>query len=395
MIPAVNVALANGQIGGSIGTSDSVTGIVITGAGEGTLGLLTPVKVVSLDDAIEKGITLADEPEAYNFVKEFYSVPGTLNIPVWIMLAANTMSLQTMCDITNVSGLKKLLDAAGGTIRLVAACRTPDVGYEPAVDKFLDSDVALAIVPAKALASAYFAAHKPVRVLIAARVNDLTSIVIDEPKTMTANNVGLVIGGSAPGITSMGLILGRKASVAPHVNIGRVKDGDLPINNFYIGDQSILPDPANPEDPYYKQIDQLVDAGFITVKTYPQKAGFFISGDPMAVAESDDYSSLTNGLVIDKASIIAYQVYVNEINSDVDLDDNNNIEPVVLKALEATTVNTINLNMAESMSGDPVVYVDENQQITANSHFKEKLRIRPKGYLKIIDVELGFYNPNL
>jgi hypothetical protein len=369
---------------------------VLTGAGTGALALLTPVKIVSVDDAALKGITLAAEPEAFAFVQEFYSVPGTLGVPVWIMLVANTASLEVLCNINTANGVKKLLDAANGTIRVLGVSRTPAVGYVPAVAKFLDSDVALAVPVAKALASAYFAAHKPVRVLIAARVNDITSVTIDSPKAMTASNVGLVIGGASAGRTSMGLILGRVGATAPHINLGKVKDGDLPINDFFIGTKSIMPpNDLDPNKDYYSQIDQLIDAGFITMKSYAQKAGFFISGDPMAVAEGDDYSSLANGRVIDKASIIAYQVYVNEINSDVDLDDNNNIEPVVLKALEATTVSTLNLNMAESMSGDPVVYVDENQQITATSRFKEKLRIRPKGYLKIIDVELGFFNPAL
>jgi hypothetical protein len=395
MIPSVNVKLANGQIGGAVGTSDNVTGMVLTGAGLGLLGLGVPVKVVSVADAESKGLTVLAEAGAHAFVVEFYSIPGTLNVPLWIMLVGNAVSLVSLFDVNSATGVKKLTDAAKGTIRVLGVSRTPAVGYVPAVPKFLDSDVALAVVPAKAFATAMFEAHTPLRVLIAARVNDITSPVIDSPKLLTANNVGLVIGGQTAGSTAMGLILGRVGATAPHINLGKVKDGDLPINSFYIGAQPILPVEDNAAAAWYKQIDQLVDAGFITAKTYPQKAGFFISGDPMCVAEGDDYSSLANGRVIDKAAIIAYQVYVNEINDDVDLDENNNIEPVILKALEATTVSTLNLNMADSMSGDPVVYVDEEQQITATGKFKQTLRIRPKGYLKIIDVELGFYNPNL
>ena len=65
MIPAVSVTLANGNIGGATNTNDGVVGQILTGNGAGALALLTPVKVVSLADAVSQGITLADEPIAY------------------------------------------------------------------------------------------------------------------------------------------------------------------------------------------------------------------------------------------------------------------------------------------------------------------------------------------
>lgn len=394
MIPGVSVALANGQIGGSLATNDKVVGAVLTGAGAGTLGLLTPVKVVSVDDAKAKGITLAAEPEAYKFVTDFYSIDGTLGLPLWLMLAANTATLVSLCDVNNASGIKKLIDAVNGTIRVISVSRTPAVGYVPTVGHFLDQDCILAATNAQAFAVAKFAQHTPVRILIAARVADIASQVIEAPNTMTNNRVGFVIGGTAnDGHTSTGIVLGRVAATEAHTNLGRVKDGDLPINSWFIGSRPIAPDPAAPMAAWYQQLDQLIDAGFITVKSYPQKAGYFISGDPMAVAESDDYNSLANGRVIDKASIIAYQTFLNSVNDDVDLDDNNNIEPVVLKALEGEIVNALTLNMGDSMSGDAVVFIDDTQQITANATLKVKLRIRRKGYLKVIEVDLGFYSP--
>ncbi|UOE47981.1 DUF2586 family protein [Mucilaginibacter sp. SMC90] len=394
MIPGVNVQLANGQLGGSTATNDNITGVVLTGAGTGLLPLLTPVKVVSVDDAASKGITQAAEPEAYQFVTEFYSITGTRGCPVYIMLAANTTTLVNLCDVAVTTGLKKLMDFGNGEIRVVGVARTPAVSYVPPAVKFLDSDVAAAVPNAKVFAQAMFDAHKPVRILLAARVNDVTHATIDSPKLLTANNVGFVIGGAQNnGVTSLGLVLGRIAATAPHVNIGRVKDGDLPVSNYYIGTQSILPNIDSPTDPYYRQLDQLIDMGYITVKKYDQKGGLFISSDPMACPETDDYNSLAYGRVIDKAAIVAYQTYVNEINDDVDLDDNGNIEPVVLKALEASMVNALNLNMAESMSGDPVVYIDDTQQITQTSTLNVNLGIRRKGYTKLINIKLGFYNP--
>lgn len=394
MIPAVNVQLAKGQLGGSTATNDNVTGVLLTGSGTGTLPLLTPVKIVSLEDAESRGITEDAEPEAYQFVREFYSIDGTQGCPVYLMLAAAATSLTSLCDVSVANGLKKLIDFGGGDIRVAAVARTPVAGYTPTVSKFIDSDVITAVPNAKAFAQAMFAAHKPLRILLAARVNDVTSSTIDSPNELTANNVGLVIGGTAAnGVTSLGLVLGRISATAPHVNIGRVKDGDLPVSNYFIGTQSILPDLDNPSQAYFRQLDQLIDAGYITVKKYDQKGGLFISNDPMASPETDDYNSLAFGRVIDKAAIVAYQTYVNEINDDIDLDDNGQIEPVVLKALEASMVNALNLNMAESMSGDPVVYIDDTQQITQTSTLQVEIGIRRKGYSKLINIKLGFNNP--
>jgi len=394
MIPAVNVTLVNGQIGGSIGTNDNTCGMVLTGAGTGTLPLLAPIKVVSVVDAISQGVTLAVEPEAYKFVNEFYSIPGTFGVGLYLMLAADTTTLVSLCDGTVSTGVKKLADFAQGAIRVMGVSRTPGVGYTPPTAKFLDSDVFAAIPNAQILAQAAFNAHTPYRILIAARINDVANVTIDTPNTQTDNKVGLVLGSSLPdGLTSMGIILGRVAATAPQVNIGRVADGALPVTSWFLGDLPILPDLSNPTAPWYEQISQLINSGFITVTNYPQVAGLFISDDPMAVAASDDYCSLANGRVIDKASIVTYKTYTQNINDDVDLDSNNLLAPVVVAALEDEITNALNLNMAASMSGDAIVYIDPSQPIVSTSLLNITLRVQPKGYLKIIDVNLGFNNP--
>lgn len=381
MIPSVSVTLANGAIGGAINTADGVTGIVLTGAGTGTLALLTPVKVVSLDDAIAKGITLAVEPLAYQFCKEFYSVDGTLGVPVFIMLVANTASVTTLCDKTNTSGLKKLVDFAQGTIRVVAVLRKPAVGYVPAVVSFIDDDVVQALTNAKAFVADRFVRHQPLRIIIGARVHAENNATIFVPNTAAANGVAFALGSSEPdGLASLGLILGRVAAVPVHRNIGRNKDGALPANALYIGTKKV-------ED--FAALDTLIDAGYITFTTYPQKAGYYISDDPMAVSQSDDYRTLANCRVIDKASIIAYQTYIEELKDDVALIEGGRLAPVEIKYLEGVIFNNISLAMSENISAVNV-YIDHSQNLATGSKLKVDVRLRPKGYLKEILVELGF-----
>lgn len=386
MVPGVTITLANGNIGGAINTDDGVVGMVLTGVGTGTLALLTPVKVVSLDDAIAKGVTQAVEPIAYKFCKEFYD-NSPIGAVLYLMLVANTASVQSLVDKTNASGALKLINFAQGAIRVLGVSRTPAGGYTPATPGFIDSDVISALPNAKALRQMCFDNHIPLRIALAARVADVTSTTIATPNTLDTNGAFLVVGDTAnAGGVAMGEILGKVAASPVHRNIGRVKDGALPVTSLFIGNVPIE---------NFAQLNTLIDAGYMTFTTYPQKAGYFISDDPMCTdPATDDYYSLANCRVIDKASIIAYQTYVDELKDDVDLDANGNVDPIVVKHLEGLIANNITLGMGDSISGKPVVYIDPKQNLaSATTTFKIQVRLIPKGYLRQLNIDLGFTNP--
>ena len=202
IIPGVAVNLANGNIGGAANTSDGVVGQILTGAGTGTIALLQPCMFVSLADAINQGLTQAAEPEAYQFVADFYN-DAPIGSVLYLMLSAATVSIQSLCDKTNANYATKLLNfaigTAGGQIRVLGVARTPGGGYSPTTDEFIDSDAVLAGPNAQALVTQYFTAHTPVRVLIGARVADPASNVIFAPNTAGFNGVGYTIGGSETG----------------------------------------------------------------------------------------------------------------------------------------------------------------------------------------------------
>lgn len=381
MIPNVSISITNGNIGGAQTTNDNIVGVISTGTGAGTLALLTPTFVVSLPDAESKGITEQAEPELYKILKEFYSIEGTRGAKVYCMIAANTVSLETMLDKTNANGAKKLIDFAQGEIKALAVSRKPVESYVPATPQFIDSDAIAALTKAKELVTDYFAAIKPFRVLIGARIHDADDETIFQPKAQDNNKAALVLGGTQnDGQASLGLVLGRFAATPVHRNLGRVKDGALPVNALYIGTKKV-------ED--FATLDNLIDYGYITFTKYPQKAGYFISDDPMATAATDDYRFLANCRVIDKAAVVAYQTYVNDLKDDVDLEPNGSITPIVLKHLEGMIENNINLSMGESISSVNA-YIDPNQNLATGSKLKVELRITPRGYLKEIAVELGF-----
>lgn len=380
MLPNVSITIVNGNIGAAQTTNDGVVGIIATGAA-GTFPLATPALVVSLADAESQGITAVGQPELHRLLSELYSIPGTRGARVYVMTEPNTESLESILDKENASGAKKLLDFAQGEIRALGVSRKPAAEYVPATPQFIDSDAVEALINAKALAEEYFAQIRPLRVLIEARVHDADHATVFKPNEQDNNRVGLVLGGTQNnGQSSLGLILGRIAAVPVHRNIGRVKDGALPVDQLYIGDVKL-------ED--FAKLDTLIDNGYITFTKYPQKAGYFISDDPMATASTDDYRFLANCRVIDKASIIAYQTYINELKDDVDLDPSGIIAPIVTRHLEAMIENNIQLAMADSISS-VTAFINPEQNLATGSKLKVQLRITPRGYLKEIEVELGF-----
>jgi hypothetical protein len=396
MIPGVSVSLSNGNIGGPANTSDGVVGQVITGAGTGAIALLQPCKFVSLTDAESQGLTATAEPEANQFVTDFYN-DAPIGSVLYLMLAPNTSTIQSLCDVTNASGAKKLLDFAvgnaGGQIRVIGISRTPATGYTPATDEFIDSDAVAAGTNAQALSAAYFAQHTPVRVLIGARVADASSATVFSPNSANQNGVAYSIGGVTTdpyGSVGMGTILARVAATQPQVNIGRVKDGPLSIGSWYIGALPSTP-PASGGS-WYQQLNTLINAGYITCTTYPNsnKAGYYVSDDPMATSDTDDFESLANCRVIDKASIISYQAFLNYVNSEVELQTGGTMDPADIADIQSQIVNALAQGLAGNISGTPACYINPAQVFTAGTPFQAQIRVIPFGYLKQIEVNLGF-----
>jgi hypothetical protein len=386
-LPKVAITLGNGNLGASVATDDGVAGLVLTGVATASLPLGTPKLIFSLNDAQGFGIlATGSNASAHRHIREFYDMAGE-GAELYIMTVADTVTLTQMADLTNANGALKLLDAAQGRIRLLGLTRTPASSYIPGLLDGLDKDSLDAITKAQQLALSYGTQYKPVRVLIEGRKLDTTNLaVLKDLRTYTANHAGIVIGSTInDGSASVGLVLGRAASIPVQRNIGRVKDGALPILAAYVNT-------AKAED--LTSGDLLHDKGYIFLRTFVGRSGYYLNDDPMCAPVTDDYSQLALGRVIDKATIVAYQTYVEELNDEITIDANGKISVPVIKYLQNKIESAVNLAMVDEISSFSA-YIDANQNVLSTGKLTVKAAIVPMGYTKTIEVLLGFTNPAL
>lgn len=386
-LPKVEVKLGNGNLGRSVATADGVAGLVLTGVAATGLPLGTPKVIFSVSDAESLGITSdSTNASAYRHIKEFYDLAGE-GAALYIMLVADTVTLTQMADLSDANSAKKLLDAAQGRIRLLGLTRKPAAGYTPVLTDGIDKDVLDAVTKAQQLALAFAAQYKPVRILVEGRAVDTENIAqLKDLRTLSANHVAIVIGSTANDASaSVGLALGRAAVIPVQRNLGRVKDGALPVLEAFINTKKV-------ED--FTAADQVHDKGYIFLRTFVGRSGYFFNDDATCAPVTDDYSQLALGRVIDKLTLICYQTYLEELNDEIRVDAQGRINVAVIKYLQGKIENAVNTAMAEEISSFSA-YINAEQNVISTGKITIAASVVPVGYTKQIEVLLGFENPAL
>lgn len=393
-LPKVSITLLNNQLGQIDATEDGVAGLLMTGvvtAGYTVLG--TTVLITSLQEAVDLGFTaaydVANTTNVNKSIADFYKNGDGPEL--YINVVAKTNLMAAMCNTAN-NILKKLLNDAGGRIRICAVTRVPDGAYVPAYTNQIDADVITAIPLANALANEFAALFKPVRIILDGRDFQGTHAALGDLKTLyTANRVAICIMTDVSGSdnAAVGLVLGRLASIPVQRNIGRVKDGELGITNAYLTNQVTTIDALSASVQ-----DGIHDKGYVFARKYAAKNGYFFNDDPTATAASDDYNSIARGRVIDKAIIITNEVYTEELLDDLDTDENGRIDAGVIKDYQGKIKKELDAQMTINgeVSGVRVV-IDPKQNVLSTNKVVVQLFIRPKFYSKEIAVTLGFENP--
>lgn len=391
MIPKVNIILRSGGLGAVGGTNDGVAGMVIgcdvTGSGI-TVG--DKFLLRSLDDA--KVNDLDKIPYALQQITEFYNEAGT-GAKLYVLIAGNAETLEDLSDPSSANkwGLK-LLEHAGGEITLLGVCRKPAPGYTPLTTKGMDDDAIAAITKMQVMAAAFMATYQPFVGIIEGRNYLGNPANLDDLTTMDKNHVGITMAASKemntidPNAASIGLLLGRAAAVPVQRKVARVKDGSLPITAAFYGAATL-------ETTDVASIDE---KGYITMGTFPNKAGYFWMDDPLATATTDDYKTISMRRTMNKMVRIAYVTFVNELNDDINLTTEGKLTPATAKFYEGLVDNAVNIAMTanEELSWFGA-FVDHEQNILSTGKITVRCSAIPKGYTQQIDVVLGFDNPAL
>lgn len=396
MLPRVKITFANGALGQVETMADGCLGFLALGAKEVVgdsnfkLGKAYTLKKLSALETL--GVTAENNPNLYRNVKDFYAEAGD-GVELWLMGFAESSTFASILDKDNAAGAKSLLQASNGKIRGLMAFKTPAEGYVLTVKDGLDTDVTAAMITAQGLGEwATDTLRAPIFTLIEGYGFTDDASELKSLTTMEYNRVGIVIGDTMPNSLNacMGIVAGRAAISPVQRKISRVKDGALTPLVIYIGYL-----PAELAD-----VETIHEKGYITFTTFVGRTGYFVADDNLATRIEDDYRSLTNRRVIDKAYRIAYNTLLSTLNDEVPIATDGNLSPAWCAALKSDVEQAIISNMTANGNlgndpGDPndtgvTCNIDYKQQILATSSLAVGLRVKPNGYAKYIDVELGF-----
>lgn len=395
--PNVKIRFANGALGSVPASADGVVGMVVNGSAvTGKLELGTAYVVRSLEGLAALGVT--GEPDdansyLYQCVELFYAEAGK-GAELWVMVVASATLPSAMLDPNN-DNAKKLIRASKGRVRTVVALTSATDTV--AEDAALGSDVATAIAKGQALGEwATDTLYAPVLVLIEGKgYTDAAAVALPDLTEGTDNRVGVVIGQVMDGDTAVGslaaVIAGRIAKIPVQRHIGRVRDGALKIESATIDGTVEIAD---------ADIDTVNDKGYITLTTHVGRSGYFVCDDHFATAVSDDYHSLARRRVVDKAYRIAHNTLLNYLNDEVACNGDGTIVAAVAKAWEADVVAAIANQMTANgeLGTDPAdsrdkgvkCEVDREQNVVSTGKVKVRIAVKPYGYAKYVEAELGF-----
>ncbi|MFD0997683.1 DUF2586 family protein [Ohtaekwangia kribbensis] len=394
--PKVSITLLNNQLGQRDASEDGVAGLLMTGIATGSIALGETKLIKSLQEAVDLGLTASydttNTTNVYKTISDFYKEGDGPEL--YINIVAKTTLMAAMVNTSN-NILKKLLNDAEGRIRICGVVRVPDGAYVATYTNQVDADVITAIPLAQALADEFAAAFKPVRIILDGRDFQGNTTSLGDLKTMSNNRVSvcLVTDVASSKNASVGLVLGRLAGLPVQRKISRVKDGQVGgtvgIAGAYLTNQSAKIDTLTTVAQ-----DAVHDKGYISMMKYASKTGYFFTGDPTATSASDDYNSIARGRVIDKAITIVNEVYTEELEDDLDVDENGRIAAGVIKDYQSKIKKAIDAAMTtEDEISSCRVVIDPKQNVLSTNKLIVQLFIIPKFYSTEIAVTIGFENP--
>lgn len=390
-LPKLVIKLWNGALRRATKIDDGVAGLILTGAAvEGKFDLNKVYVFSSIRDLTTYGITAENNPLVFKEVTQFFTKRGDGG-ELYLLVVAPATTLVQMCANVDGSPIRKLIAYARGRIKLVGLNRLPAAGYEAQTDETgIDKDAVLAGELLQAISDNYRGKIMPFRALLPGLMWDGSTEKLYKPRESTYNAVQYVMASDQTigehHTAAIGQALGVYSAIAVHYSLGRVKNGIITLDGR-------LTNGKTPEE-CEALLDALHDAGYVIYRTFTGRNGYYFNDDPMAAPLSDDYSNMYLGRVIDKAIVLAYGAYIDEILDSVEVDENGKLSAPVCVYYEGLMETAVKAGMNNEISSFDV-FVDPDQDLLTTSTLVATCKIVPKGVTRDIIVNLGFENPAL
>lgn len=384
-LPKITFVIASTGLGQTQADIQKIPGMVLTGetvAGMGNVTAGISYQIFDLTEAEDMGITATGtNTYAHKQISDFYTKAGS-GAELWFMLAPGAVNMTTMVDTASVYATKLLADAAG-KIRILGVGKK--AGTTEVITNGLDGDVHTAAIKANELAEAFAARYQPVRCVLSG--NKYNGVVADlkDYTTRELSRTAIVISNNdASKEASIGEFMGRLASIPTQRKVWRVKDGAIEQTAAYFTN-------STPVDNLSATWDAIHDKNYIFHRTYTGKSGFYYSSDVTLTKATDDFKTLSRGLVMDEAVLIAYNKLIENLGDEVPVTTSGTIHPAIIKAWQGETETELRTLMVDTGKlSDVKVYIDENQTVVSNGNFRVGIQLLPIGYSEYLTVYIGF-----
>lgn len=381
-LPKVIFNIQNNGLNYSTGEVQKTPALIATGVTVADkIELGKSYQLFSLKDAESLGVTESENPFAYKHIRDFYNQAGE-GVELWLMLVSDATSYADMADVNN-NYLNQLIADAKGRVRVAGLLKK--AAADPTIESGLDADVVAAVPLLQNLADTWAEKYFPFRAIISgnnfsgvvADLNDFTESNFNRVNMLIANNDG-------EAEASIGLNLGKQASIPAQRSQARVKDGSVIFSQAYFTNGEKVETLSN-------AFDVLHDKGYTFFRTFAGRSGYYFTDDLTLTSPTDDFKSLGNGFVMDEAVLIAYDNLVDVLSDEVPLDTNGTIHPAIIKNWQANIESSIKTLMVDQgkLSGIRCI-IDENQNIVSTGVLNVEIRLLPVGYAKEIIVNIGF-----
>jgi len=140
-------------------------------------------------------------------------------------------------------------------------------------------------------------------------------------------------------------------------------------------------------------IENLKNAGYVTVRKYVGRKGIYITSGQMMSEEGSDYDLVERRRVMDKACRNLYVAQLPAVNDTVTIAKDGS--PEGIEMFVAKSQAPLEIMKTNKEISDGYVIVPPGQNILADKKLRTKVRIVPLGKMSYIENEIAYMNPAL